>query len=144
MFSCLVRLFQLLTSFLYRIYCSQVSCGQISPCLFHKSESFCCPYMHWQCGDYQQAFQSGHLNQTHTTMNILLTPRAEGQFIPLMTFTSFSYVCLSFLRLRWPDETSSHVLLVLTTVATIVFFLLGTYYILLSHWHWPLRCVWQG
>ena len=80
----------------------------------------------------------------HHTVDIILTPRAEGQFIPLITFTIFSYVCLSFLRLRWPDETSSHVLLVLTTVATIVFFLLGTYYILLSHWHWPLRCVWQG
>ena len=34
------------------------------------------------------------------------TPRAEGQFILHMTF-SFSYVCLSFLKLRWPDETSS-------------------------------------
>ena len=34
------------------------------------------------------------------------TPRAEGQFIPLMTF-SFSYVCLSFLRLRWPDDETS-------------------------------------
>ena len=76
-----------------------------------------------------------HLSQTHTTMDILLMPRAEaswdnraeGQFTPLMTFTSFSYVCLSFLRLRWPDETSSHVLLALTAVVTIVFFLLGIY-----------------
>ena len=144
MFSCLVRLFQLLTSFLYRIYCSQVSCGQISPCLFHKSESFCCPYMHWQCGDYQQAFQSGHLNQTHTTMNILLTPRAEGQFIPLMTFTSFSYVCLSFLRLRWPDETSSRILFSPDYCCHYCIFPTGICYILLSHWHCPLRCVWQG
>ena len=95
-------------------------------------------------GDYQQAFQSGHLSQTHTTMDILLTPRAEGRFIPLMTFASFSYVCLSFLRLRRPDQTSSCVNLALTTVVTIVFFLLGTYYILLSYWHWPLRCAWQG
>ena len=75
----------------------------------------------------------GHLSQTHTTMDIILTLRAEGQFIPLMTFTSFSYVCLSFLRLRWTDEISSRVLLALTTVITIVLFLLGTYYILLSH-----------
>ena len=118
--------------------------GRVSLCLFHKLESFFCPSLYWQCGDYQQAFQSGHLSQTHTTMDILLTPRAEGQFIPLMTFASFSYVCLSFLRLRWPDETSSCVILALTTVVTIVFFQLGTYYILLSHWHWPLRCAWQG
>ena len=86
-----------------------------------KLESFCCPSLHWQCRDYQQAFQSGHLSQTGTTMGILFTARAEGQFIPLITFTSFSYVYLSFLRLRWRDETSSHVLLVLTTVFTIVF-----------------------
>ena len=44
-----------------------------------------------------------------------------------MTFTSFSYVCFSFLRLRWPDETSSCVLLALITVVTIVFFLLARY-----------------
>ena len=55
-----------------------------SPVLFHKLESFCCPYLHWKCGDYQQAFQSGHLSQSHTTIDVLLirTPRADGQFIP--------------------------------------------------------------
>ena len=48
--------------------------GRVSSltCLFHKLESFCCPSLHWQCGDYQQAFQSRHLSQTHTTMDVLL------------------------------------------------------------------------
>ena len=127
------------------VYYGQITGTGFLPCLLHKLEWFYCPSLHWHCGNYQQAFQSGHLSsQTHTTMDILLMPRTEGQFITLMTFTSFCYVCLSFLRLRWPDETSSHVLLALTTVVTIVFFLLGTYYILLSHWHWPRRCVWQA
>ena len=81
--------------------------GRVSLCLFHKLESFFCPSLYWQCGDYQQAFQSGHLSQTHTTMDVLLIRLGQrDNSSPLMTF-SFSYVCLSFLRLRWPDDETS-------------------------------------
>ena len=72
---------------------------------------------------------------------------AEGQLIPLMTFTSFScklmYV-LVFWRLRWPDETSSCVLFgpdLTTLLLHCIFPTRYPYYILLSHWHWPLRGV---
>ena len=71
-----------------------------------------------------------------------------------MTFTSFSlmyvYLTLSFLRLRWMTRWDFLMCCVsfwawLTVVTIIVFFLLqyylGTYYIILSRWHWPLRCV---
>ena len=53
--------------------------------------------------------------------------KGRGTIYPLVAFTSFSYVCLSFLRLRWPDETFLRVLLALTIVITIVFFLLSRY-----------------
>ena len=54
------------------ILCPNCYIGRGLPCLFHKLESFCCPSLHWQYGDYQQAFQFGHLNQTYTTMDVLL------------------------------------------------------------------------
>ena len=62
-------------------------------CLFHKLESFCCPSLHWQCGDYQQAFQSGHLSQTHTTMDVLLIPLGQrGNSSPWWHLVSLMYV----------------------------------------------------
>ena len=67
--------------------------GRIVPCSFHKLESFCCPSLHWQCGDYQQAFQSGHLSQTHTTMDVLLIPLGQrGNSSPWWHLVSLMYV----------------------------------------------------
>ena len=64
----------------------------------------------------------------------------RGTIHPLMMFTSFSYICLSFLRLDdqmrlpfGPDYCRHYCI-----------FLPGTYQISyppLIHWHWPLRCV---
>ena len=57
----------------------------------------CYPSFHWQYREYQQAFQSGHISQTHH-LAIL------AQFILLWWLTMFichSYVCLTFLTLRW-------------------------------------------
>ena len=68
-------------------------------------------------------------------------PGAEWQFIPLMTF-SFSYVWLSFVRLRWPDETYSRHMSFWPWLLLSLLYSSWTYYILLYHYHWPLRCVW--
>ena len=108
--------------------------GRVSLCLFHKLESFFSPSLYWQCGDYQQPFQSGHLSQTHTTMDVLVIRLGQRD----NSFSTWHLVSLMYVSVFWNLDDQMRLPHVTCPFDpdycfTIVFFLLGTYYILLYH-----------